>query len=332
MAEDTFPLTPYTLDFEEVWNMVYVKRIFCFLAFIVGLAVLFVAASFVLMPKNNMAEFGMEEVSANGILGEKENSIDILVLGDSESYSAFIPAQIWKEKGYTSYVCGTSGQTLDYSVMLLHRAFEKQSPKFVILETDAIYRKVPRGKAAVSRLSPYLPVFQYHDRWKSLGWHDFKGKISYTWTDDYKGYKYVTTVAPSVKADHMKPTNAIAEIPPQNIQYVKELKAFCDENNAKFLLLSTPSTVNWNYPRHNGIQKLAEEIGCEYIDLNLMNEQIQIDWSQDTRDEGDHLNHSGAMKVTHFLSEYLSQTGMLIDHRPDPEYAKWHDCLKNIDV
>ena len=29
----------------------------------------------------------------------------------------------------------------------------------------------------------------------------------------------------------------------------------------------TPDSVNWNYERHNGIQALAEELECEYIEM-----------------------------------------------------------------
>lgn len=312
--------------------MIYAKRILAFFLFAVFLIAILLAASFVFMPKNNMSEFGMEEAQANGILGEKENTIDVLVLGDSESYSAITPMQIWKDAGYTAYVCGTSAQSLNYTSVLLRRAFEKQQPKVVILETNAIYRKISSNQAVGTELANYFSVFQYHNRWKSLGLHDFTGKAKFTWTDDYKGYRYRTKVDPARQKEYMKPTDKVAEIPALNIQYVREMKQFCDENGSRLVLVSTPSTVNWNFQRHNGIQKLANDIGCEYMDLNLMNDRIQIDWSKDTRDKGDHLNHFGAVKVSRFLSEYLKETGLLTDHREDPAYAKWNDSLKKYET
>lgn len=308
--------------------MLYFKRILSLLVFSVVLSGILLAASFVFMPKNNMSEFGMEEAQANGILGEKENTIDVLVLGDSESYSAITPMQIWKETGYTAYVCGTSAQPLNYTSVMLHRAFEKQKPKIVLLETNAIYRKISSSQVINAKLAHYFSVFQYHNRWKTLGWHDFTGKAKFTWTDDYKGYRYNAAIVASTKKDYMKPTKEIEAIPDLNVQYVREMKNFCDENESRLVLVSTPSTKNWNYKRHNGIQNLADEIGCDYIDLNLMNDRIQIDWDKDTRDKGDHLNHFGAVKVTRFLSEYLSGMEMLTDHRTDPGYAKWNDSLK----
>lgn len=312
--------------------MIYAKRILAFFLFAVFLIAILLAASFVFMPKNNMSEFGMEEAQANGILGEKENTIDVLVLGDSESYSAITPMQIWKDAGYTAYVCGTSAQSLNYTSVLLRRAFEKQQPKVVILETNAIYRKISSNQAVGTELANYFSVFQYHNRWKSLGLHDFTGKAKFTWTDDYKGYRYRTKVDPARQKEYMKPTDKAAGIPNLNIQYVREMKQFCDENGSRLVLVSTPSTVNWNFQRHNGIQKLANDIGCEYMDLNLMNDRIQIDWSKDTRDKGDHLNHFGAVKVSRFLSEYLKETGLLTDHREDPAYAKWNDSLKKYET
>lgn len=312
--------------------MRYLKRVLTILVFVLGLTGLLLAASFVFVPKNNMAQFGMEQVAANGILGEKENTVDVLVLGDSESYASITPMQIFKQTGYTSYVCGTGAQTLDYTTVLLHRAFEKQSPKIVILETNAIYREVSAKNVLISKLTNYFSVFQYHNRWKSLGWHDFTGKSNFTWTDDCKGYIYKTTVVPSQKRDHMQPTDFAAEIPGRNVRLVEQIHDFCEENGAKLVLVSTPSTINWSYARHNGIQALARDLGCEYLDLNLKNDQIQINWDTDTYDKGDHLNYSGAVKVTNYLCGYLTGTGLLQDHRDDPGYAKWHDSLQKYEA
>lgn len=307
--------------------MVYVKRILTLAVFALGLVVLLFVLSFVFVPKNNMSEFGMEEAAANGILGEKPDTIDMIVLGDSETYSSISPMEIWKNSGYTSYVCGTSGQTLDYTLLMLERVFEKQTPKIVILETNAVYRDLASKNGLIAKCSRYFSIFWYHDRWKSLGWHDFVKKPNYTWTDDYKGYKHSIAANACKKTDYMIPTEAAEEISEANAEYVNEIQTYCVQNDAKLILVSTPSAKNWNYGRHNAIQELADEIGCEYMDLNLMNEQLKIDWSRDTRDKGDHLNYYGAVKVSRFLAGYLSETGMLEDHRADTKYRKWEDSL-----
>ena len=312
--------------------MVYLKRGLTLVVFTVGLIFLLSMASWIFVPKNNQQEYGMEEITANGILGEQENTIDVLVLGDSESYSAITPMQMWKDAGYTAYVCGTSGQMLEYSNTLLHRVFERQKPKIVILETDAIYRDMTPGTVRLNRLIGYFSVFQYHNRRKALRLSDFGGEVNYTWTDDYKGYAHSVQVDSANNTEYMKQTESAAEIPNINVQYVKEMKAFCDRNQAEFILLSTPSTVNWNSERHNGICRLAEEIGCEYVDLNVMNDKVQIDWSRDTRDKGDHLNYFGAVKVTKFLTDYLMKKNTLTDHRTDETYAKWNDALKRYEA
>lgn len=329
MGLDMSQLIQFMQAFERRVTM-KIKRIMGAAIFIIGLLLLLSIASVLSIPRDNTAAAGMEEPRANGILGETENSIDVLVLGDSESYFSISPLQLWEEKGYATYVCGTASQQLTYSDTMLRRAFQTQKPKIVILETLAIYRKISPGTAALTEIARHFPIFQYHDRWKSYRLKGLDSGIKYNWTEDYKGYFYTNQVAPANKKDYMAPTDTASKIPEANRKYMRKIKDFCDENGAELVLLSTPSSANWDYQSHNGIKSLAAELGCEYIDLNLMNDVVNIDWSQDTRDSGDHLNYTGAVKVTHYLAEYLSNKGVLPDHRGDEKYASWNDCLKKL--
>ena len=56
-------------------------------------------------PKNNYVEYGMHYRGASGILAEEENTIDTIIIGNSEAYSSIIPMELWKDYGYTSYNC-----------------------------------------------------------------------------------------------------------------------------------------------------------------------------------------------------------------------------------
>ena len=55
---------------------------------------------------------------------------------------------------------------------------------------------------------------------------------------------------------------------------------------------------------------------------------LKIDWSKDTRDKGDHLNHYGAVKVSEYVADYLKNSGLLMDHRTDKEFKHWNDAFK----
>lgn len=299
--------------------------------FLLGLAALLLAASWLFMPKNNHKAFGFtdEEMLAGGILGERENSINVLVVGDSEAYSAISPMQMWEEHGFTSYLCSTSAQPLYDSYRYLRQAMAHQSPRVVILETNAIFRTYKLSDYVLSRAKVLFSVLRYHDRWKSLSANDFGGTAHYTWTDDLKGFRFHSKSVPADARQYMKPTDAVQEIPLLNRACLAEMIALCEENGAQLVLVSTPSTLNWNYARHNSIAALAKEHGLPYLDLNTMQEEIPIDWKNDTRDRGDHLNHSGAVKVTRYLGRYLKEQYGLPDHRDAADYAAWNESLQH---
>ena len=75
--------------------------------FFIILFLLIAYFSRLMIPKDNMEQYGMQNVSANGILAEKQNSIDVLFLGDSLAYSSISPMKMYENKGFTSYLCST---------------------------------------------------------------------------------------------------------------------------------------------------------------------------------------------------------------------------------
>lgn len=310
----------------------FAKQTLRSVVFIIGLIILLLICSHILSPKNNSKKDGMQDSSANGILSEPSKSIDVLMLGDSESYCSMIPLRIWEEQGITSYCCATPAQKLVYSEEFLYKTFKNQSPKVVILETNAIFRKFSVGDMIVQKADVTVPIFRHHDRWKSIKSSDFGLATKYTYIDNAKGYKFTSTINPADSSGYMAQSDKLEPIPSKNRKYVENIMDYCNENGAKLILVSTPSVVNWNMARHNSMQKMSEELGLTYIDTNLLSEEIPIDWQNDTGDKGDHMNYFGAQKVTSYLGEYLAGMGLFTSHKSDIEYKQWNEHLESFNA
>lgn len=304
------------------------RKILKGITFVSIFVLLLMITSYIFSPKNNDKKSGMLQATAYGILTEEKNTIDTLIIGDSESYSSISPMQLWEEYGYTSYVCGTPAQQLYQSYDFLQLTLKTQQPKIVILETNSIYRKLSLEKYLYYQCEQWLPILKYHNRWKQIKTQDFYQPIEYTWKHDMKGFRYQTGIKPSKVYDYMKDKKNMKNISPKNLYFLDKIRHLCEENDIQFILMSTPSLKNWNYDKHKGVQDYADKYNIEYIDMNLANKEIGIDWLKDTRDQGDHLNFKGACKATQYLGKYLNNQNILINHKNDKKYNSWNKCLQ----
>lgn len=306
------------------------KLIVRFIIFMLILFIILLILSRILVPKNNTDESGINDMKAMKILGEADNTVDMIVYGDSESYASIIPMQLWNDYGYTSYVCGTSGQTLPDTCRIAYDTLKNQNPKMVVLEADTVYAKTEISVPIARVLYKILPVMEYHNRWKKLNLQDFFGKIEYTDRDANKGYYYLSAIDPVEGDSYMEYSEEIEEIPEINKYYIKLLKAYCEYRGAEFAIVSVPSYKNWNYPRHNGVKQFADSEGIEFIDLNEKKDDLKIDWSKETSDKGDHVNYEGARKTTKYLGEWISSKNILENHKEDENYNYWEEDLRII--
>lgn len=252
---------------------------------------------------------------------EPVNSIDVIVLGDSLSYSAVSPMLLWEKHGFTTYVCGQTGQKILETENMLKTVFENQKPKLIILETDVMFRGLTGMKSinefAEEMLNYYIPVFRGHDSWKSLVINkDYEEK-------NYKGFAFRCTVQPYEKGNYMQKTEARENISDTVLTHMETIINLCREHGTELLLVATPSPLNYSYARHNSLAAYAEEHQLPFIDMNLNLEEIGINWKTDSLDKGDHLNLSGAEKVSVYLGNYIAKEYNLPDHRGKERFRYW---------
>lgn len=257
------------------------------------------------------------------LLTQDEDSIDVLVLGDSEAYSSLSPLQVYHYTGITSYVAAQPLQNISEMKHMLTVALSTQHPKVVILETDVFYRNIGSVSGMEDILEESLntifPVFQYHNLWKMLG------ASEYTKSTSWKGYYLNSTVNACTQLQtYMSPTDQQYKIPWLNQLILEQIKQEVEDAGAQLVLVSAPTPVNFSMGMHNYLKQLAEDWDITYVDFNAIAYEIGIDWNKDTRDAGDHLNDSGAWKVTDYLISIL-ETMDLPDHRGDSAYSSWDE-------
>ena len=88
------------------------------------------------------------------------------------------------------------------------------------------------------------------------------------------------------------------------------------------------NTRNWNKARHKEVVSVAKDLGLDFVDLNTLTKEVNMDWSKDTRDKGDHLNHFGTIKVTEYLGKYLNDLGIFSDRRSEEAYSSWNSTAE----
>ncbi|MBR2133493.1 MAG: SGNH/GDSL hydrolase family protein [Eubacterium sp.] len=293
---------------------------------------------------------------------EPENKIDIVCIGSSNMFTAFSPAYIYENYGYTACDIGMSYQTPVRSYSFLTEFLKTQSPKILILDTDMLYDQFPTEEGieeidAKGEKNTYevlrekqetlfsgisdarftdiigsnFSMFQLNDHWKH--WRDFLPKAfisSYTDEVDYPcehGFKYRDEVVVAKKSKLFTETEKLEEIDYEYRIYYQKIIDLCKEKGIEVWLVEMPTVRSWSTQRHNAVDVIAAENNIEFIDFNYLYKDIKLNLKKDFFDGKNHLNYRGAKKVSKYLGEKLTAEGMLTDHRGDEEYAFFEESV-----
>lgn len=305
-----------------------------------------------------------------GLFELAKNSIDVLYIGSSHTYSAISPEDIFHDYGITGYVQASSAQKIWQTYYYLEEALLTQNPKVVVVETlraldgepqlEAFNReaidqmKISRFKYESAwlahKLNPevenfwsyFLPVLRYHDRWNELEEADYK-HIFMPANATAKGFLARTKVVPGAfnEGSYTSDWESVLDIPQICDEYLGKIKATCDAKGIELILLKVP-TNGWNLAYSCTVQDWADRNGVKFIDFNTDNEltnMVNIDWNLDTIDGGYHLNYAGAMKISSWMGQYLKDNYEFEDKRNKPEYDNWSEdyiyykrCVENYEL
>ena len=307
------------------------------LAFALAFVVLLQALSVFAFSGEKVSQISKRMADSYSYLLEPENSVDVVCVGNSDIRSGFVPTELWEKYGYTSVVSSFTRQSISDSQRALKEICKSQKPKLVILEIDSLYD----GRGPEDIINPHdTTPDNFFD---SLKPDDFDNKISRDYSvftfhnilqdrqrrsrrKQYAhGYLFCEDIRKIEYRDYMTKTDEI-DIPIySNSQQLRTFVKYCKKNDLPVLLLEVPSLSSWSYARHNAVQNLSDELGVEFLDLNLLYDEVGIDMRNCFRDDGNHLNYFGASAVTDYVGDYIGKNYGIESRRGDAELSEYWD-------
>ena len=274
---------------------------------------------------------------------------DVIFVGDCETYANFSPMELYREQGITAYIRGSTQQLIWQSYYVLKETLEYETPRAVVFNvnsmrysepvSEAFHRltidkmrwsdeKVGIIRASMTEeedfLSYMFPILRYHSRFDELTAEDFE---------------YLFKVKDNTWNGFLmnKEVNGLEELPTKRLlsdyrfadiccEYLDKIRELCENAGAELILIKAPSVYPYWYEEYDAqIESYAEEHGLAFYNFLDHVEEIGIDYTQDTYDQGLHMNLTGATKLSKFFARILAEEHNIPDHREDAAVAAIYD-------
>lgn len=321
------------------------KRCLAVVAFLTLAGYLFVHVSYMLRDplahtRNNLS----------GYYDLDKDSLDVVFIGTSGTFSAFSPMEAWEKYGFTSYNFCINVMGTDAMATAVHEALKTQAPKVLVIDiypfmvehrldrlleyatrynTDGYRYSLDRLKLILDalpdsedKLSYIFDIIKYHTN--TLTWKNFFGSYHYV----EKGYNFLGWIAanPAVLTEEREEMKDVFE------KDLDQLLAECDRHPETNILFSYypygdiwPGTPTY-MARVNHIQDRVEAAGYPFRNWVLVRDEFGLDYQRDYWGDS-HFNIYGAEKITSVVGNYLKTEYDLPCRWKDPAYSSWNDDL-----
>ena len=271
---------------------------------------------------------------------EPEDSIDVLILGSSQSYSGFSSAYAYKKFGYTSYPLVIAGSSCTAWKPALKKALWTQKPKLVVMDvfgggykTETVRSRnyplymlsnytplsMERMETAYEMsvcsdesdvLSYAFPFIKYHTQIPiNLRRIQERLAIESYGPSPLKGIETITVAKKYESFDEECFTSEKIALDKGTEDVILDFIDFCHSKDIDILFVKHPYLMH--YPidfninkRMNSVLELAESKGCAVLDLEKRFYEIGLDETTDFYNHS-HPNVRGQKKITDYLGSYI---------------------------
>lgn len=262
---------------------------------------------------------------------DEEKDHDVVFIGDCELYENISPAVLWEEYGINSYIRGSAQQLIWQSYYLMEDTLRYEKPDVIVFNVLSMKYNEPQNEAynrmsidgmrwSMSKVNNILasmteeehfieyvfPLLRYHSRWTELSKEDLE-YFSHKDKVTFNGYYMRADVRPAkdVPTGNPLPDYRFGE---NAYKYLDKMVELCKENEVELVLVKAPSLYPYWYDEWEAqIEEYAQEHELKYYNFLELQDEIGLDFEEDTYDGGLHLNLSGAEKLAHYFGEKLAK-------------------------
>ena len=321
------------------------------------------------MQKFMCIPFSCDEVRIINFHKEPENSIDVLLLGSSATYSDFSSAYAYEKYGYTSFPYAIGGSTCTMWKPALQDALKTQKPKLVVVDVfgggytrdmidtrsnqlsivfshTAFSAELIDSAAEASSLTEQsstagflFPFIKYHNNVPAcLEDLPDRLRLEFAGPSPLKGVFTNTRVRYLREVDPASFTDESIPIDEKTESIIIDFIEYCKSENVEVLFVKYPSVLT-DYDedelavnlRSNRILEIAREHGCSTVNLQKHFYDIGLDEQTDFYNHG-HTNTRGQQKVTEYFGQYLqNEMGIGPSDLSDSVKAEWDQAVPYIE-
>ena len=317
------------------------------------------------MQKFMCIPFSYDEMRAINIHKEPENSIDVVLVGSSATYSGFSSVYAYEKFGFTSFPYAIGGATCTSWKPAVKDILDTQSPKLVVVDVfgggysrDLIderhnqlsiimsHTKLSREKIEsaeelstltdnITPVSFLIPFIKYHNNVPScVRSLPERLRIEFAEATPLKGINTKTRSRKLKKVDPASFSEECLDLDSKTEEIILDFIDYCKSKDIELLFVKYPSVLTSNNPdelevnlRANSILKLAADSGCYALNMQKDFYEIGLVETRDFYNHG-HTNIRGQKKVTETLGKFIqNEIAIRPSELDESNKRKWDECI-----